>query len=777
VSARPGLSETEAARRIEARGPVEPPASSRSTGSIVRANVFTVFNVILLALGGLTLAFGDWRDALFLGIVVSNAGIGITQELRAKWALDRLAALVAPHGRVVRDGKERLLHVEELVPGDLVRLQAGDQIVADGPLVAATALALDESILTGESRAVLRGAGEEVRSGSFALEGEGLYEVAAVGADSYAEKIAGEAREFRHPRSPLERALNRLLFVLVGVMVPLGGVLVFALWERDEGVRESVTTAVAGIVTLVPEGLILLVSLTYAAAALQLARRGALAQQLNAIESLASVDVLCLDKTGTLTDAKLRVLSLMPAGGASPDELAAALGRYAASAPSRNLTLEALADAYPAPAEEPVEVVPFSSRTRWSALRLGDAGYVLGAPELFPLGPLAGEAQAEQRAGRRVLALGTTTQAFDRESDGRPPPTVPLGLAVLAEELRPEARETVAFFLAEGVELKVLSGDSPETVASIAADAGIPLTGPALDGRELPEDPGELRRLVLGASVIGRIAPEDKRRVVEALRDAGRYVAMVGDGVNDVPALKAARLAIALGTGAQMAKSVADVVLVNGEFGSVPKMVAEGRKILRNIQRVTKLFVTKSVFAVFLILSIGVTPQEYPLLPRHLTLAASLAIGIPAFFLALAPSEGPWKTERFLREMARFAVPAGVAAGLGVLAAYLLALNVFDLGLVEARTVATTVLIAVGLWLILALEATGGKRSAGVGILCGALLAAYGVVLALPGLRDFFELVVPGPGAVAMALFGAGLSVGFLWLTDDRFVPGRASRR
>ena len=776
MTARPGLSEVEAARRLAARGPVEPPATSRSTGSIVRANVFTVFNVILLALGGLTLAFGDWRDALFLGIVVSNAGIGITQELRAKRALDRLAALVAPHGRVVRDGTERLLHVEELVPGDLVRVQAGDQIVADGPLVAATALALDESILTGESRAVVRGAGEEVRSGSFAVEGDGLYEIAAVGAESYAERLAGEAREFRHPRSPLEQALNRLLLVLVGVMVPLGAVLVFALWERDEGVRESVTTAVAGIVTLVPEGLILLASLTYAAAALQLARRGALAQQLNAIESLASVDVLCLDKTGTLTDANLRVLSLVPADGASPDELAAALGRFAASAPSRNLTLEALAGAYPAPAEEPLEVVPFSSRTRWSALQLADAGYVLGAPELFPLGPLAEEARAEQRAGRRVLALGTTTQAFDRGTDGRPPPTVPLGLAVLAEELRPEARETVAFFLAEGVELKVLSGDSPETVASIAADAGIPLAGPVLDGRELPEDPHELRRLVLGASVIGRIAPEDKRRVVESLRDAGRYVAMVGDGVNDVPALKAARLAIAQGTGAQMAKSVADVVLVNGEFGSVPKMVAEGRKILRNIQRVAKLFVTKSVFAVFLILSIGVTPQEYPLLPRHLTLAASLAIGIPAFFLALAPSEGPWKTERFLREVARFAVPAGVAAGLGVLASYLLALNVFDLGLVEARTVATTVLIVVGLWLILALEATGGRRSAGVGILCGALLAVYGVVLALPGLRDFFELAVPGPGAVAMALFGVGLAVGFLWLTDERFVPGRAAR-
>ena len=308
-----GLSGAEAASRLEARGTVEPPASSRSTASIVRANVVTPFNLILLSLGLVTLIFGDARDALFLGIVVANAGIGIGQELRAKRKLDELAALVAPYAVVVRDGEERRLHADEVVEGDLVRLAAGDQVVADGEIVTADGLELDESILTGESRPVRKAAGEEVRSGSFAVEGSGALVVSAVGGGSYAERLVGEAREFRHPRSPLERAINRLLYVLVGAMVPLGIMLVTVLWKQHVGVRHAVNTAVAGMVTLVPEGLVLLLSVTYAAAALGLARRGALLQQLNAVESLASVDTLCIDKTGTLTAQQLCVVDVVPA--------------------------------------------------------------------------------------------------------------------------------------------------------------------------------------------------------------------------------------------------------------------------------------------------------------------------------------------------------------------------------------------------------------------------------------------------------------------------------
>jgi P-type E1-E2 ATPase len=766
-----GLSQAEAERRLAERGEREPPAT-RSTWSIVRANVLTPFNMVLVALGVLTLVFSDWRDALFLFIVVANAGIGIAQELRAKRALDRLAALVAPRATVVRDGEPKEVAVDDVVEGDLVHVAPGDQVVADGPLVTANGLALDESILTGESRAVTRSSGDEVRSGSFVVEGDGSYAVGAVGEDSYAEQIAGEAREFRHPDSPLQRALNRLLYVLVVAAVPLGIMLVVALGQQGRGVGPSVEVAVAGLVTLVPEGLILLAALTYAAASLRMARRGALAQQLNAIESLASVDTICLDKTGTLTEPRLRLVTVLPADGVGEEELRHAFGRFAASSPGRSSTLAALVDAVPGAAEEPSESVPFTSRRRWSGLRLGDTRYVLGAPELFPLGRLAPEAAAHQAEGRRVLALGTTTSKFPE--DGAPPPSVPLGVAVLAEELRPDTRETVAYLHGEGVELKVLSGDAPETVASIASDAGIPAGDGPVDGRELPSDPRELASLARATTVVGRIAPDGKKAVVEALRDSGRYVAMVGDGVNDVPALKAAQLAIAQGSGAQMARAVSDVVLVSGDFAAVPGMVVEGRKILRNVQRVTKLFAAKSVLAAFLILSIGVTPQEFPLLPRHLTLAAALAVGIPAFFLALAPSEGPWRTDGFLRDVGRFAVPAGVAAGLGVLASFLVTLNVLDQGLREARTVATAVLIVVGLYLVLALEGTAGRRVRWIAALCGSLFVLFLLVVALPGPREFFDLARPSVGGWLAAILGSALAIGFLWLTDDRFVPGRA---
>jgi cation-transporting ATPase E len=768
-----GLSEAEAAARLAARGEPHEPTASRSTSAIVRANSITPFNAILLALGLLTLVFGDWRDALFLGIILTNTGIGIWQELRAKRKLDELAALITPRATVVRDGEPRPLHVSEVVVGDLVRLGPGDQVVADGPLLASVGLHLDESILTGEAQAIERSAGDEVRSGSFVVEGTGSFEVAAVGAESYAERIAGTAREFRHPRSPLERAINRLLYVLLVVMVPLGAMLIVALWKQDVAVRHAVDTAVAGMVTLIPEGLILLVSVTYAAAALRMARAGALSQQLNAIESLASVDTICVDKTGTLTEASLRVVALLPAAAATEQELGEALGRFAASSEAWNLTLAALKDALPASPVPADEAIPFLSRRGWSGLRVGGVRYVLGAPELFPLGDLASPAAAHQEAGRRVVGFGTTTARFPDDPDRGPPPLRTLGLAVLAEELRPDTRETVAYLVEQGVEFVVLSGDAARTVSSIASDAGIPARGPALDGDTIPEGDVELDRLVASLSVVGRISPEGKRRVVESLRRRGRYVAMVGDGVNDVPALKASRLSIAHGSGTQMAKAVADVVLVNGDFAAIPGMVAEGRRILRNIQRVTKLFVTKSVFAAFLIVAIGITPADYPLLPRHLTLVATLTVGIPAFFLALAPSEGRWRTEHFLREVGRFAVPAGVAAGLGVTTTYLIALNVFDLGLLQSRTAATSTLVVIGLYLVLALEATSERRARLVGILCASLLAVYFGVLVVPGLRHFFELALPNLAALALIAVGCAIAIGFLWLTDDRFIPLR----
>ena len=764
-----GLTEDEAARRLTGQEPYNP-TTSRSYASIVRANVFTVFNLILAVAGAATLAFGEWQDALFLGVLLSNSAIGITQEIRAKRALDRLAALVAPTASVVRDGVARTVGVDQVVPGDLLRIQPGDQVIADGELVRADGVTLDESILTGESRPVVRGSGAHVRSGSFVVEGAGEFVVEAVGQESYAARIAGEARAFRHPRSPLERAFNRLLLTLVAVIAPLGIVLGVALWERRTPLDEAVPTSVAAVVTLVPEGLILLASLTFAVAALRMARRGALVQQLNAVESLASVDVVCLDKTGTLTAPKLEVLRVIPAHGVVESELETRVAEYAASAPIRNATVEALAERFPAAAQPGVQNVPFSSRRRFGAVRATDDWIVVGAPELFALGSLGPVAEREAESGRRVLALGTSRNGVSAERE--PHDVAALGLAVIGERLRPEARATVEFFQRQGVELKILSGDRPATVAAVAADVGIPVRL-SVDGRELPESSAELAALLRETNVIGRISPEEKRRVVETLRDEGRYVAMIGDGVNDVPALKAARLAIAQGTGTQMAKSVADVVLVRGDFAAVPEMVAEGRKILRNLQRVTKLFVTKSVFASVLIVSVGLTPTAYPLLPRHLTLAATLTIGVPAFFLALAPSSGGYRIKGFLREVASFSVPAGTAAGLGVLSSYLFALNVLDLPLIEARTVATTVLVTVGLYLIVALEAAGRRRSAAIVGLCAVLAGCYVLVLSVPFAREFFALAPPDPVIFATALAGAAFAVGGLAITSEAFLPGR----
>ena len=761
-----GLTEVEAARRLETRGELPRRRSSRSYASIVRANTVTIPNGILLFFGVLTITIGSWRDALFLGILVSNIAIGSFQEIRSKRALDRLAALVAPEAVVVRDGVDCRVPVEQVIAGDLVRLSAGDQVVADGTVVSADGLALDEANLTGESELVVRGPGEPVWSGSFAVEGAALFEATAVGTDSRAERLTETARAFRHPRSPLERANDRLLLWLIVLAVPLAIGLTVSVLARPESASARVQAVTAGIVNLVPEGLILLISVTAAVSAFKMAQRGVLAQQLNAIESLASVDIVCTDKTGTLTEPTLRVLAVVPTPGANETSIARELTSYAASAPSRNLTLEAIADAQLANVQgrRVVAQVPFSSRRRWSALDLGDERLVLGAPERFATvdAALTERAHEEASAGRRVLALGRSQSPLPAaDAEPRFPDDVqPLGLVVLAERLRANAGETVAFLTAQEVELKVLSGDAPATVGAIARDAGVPGSAPALDGEALPTEPAALRDAVLAAPAVGRISPEGKRAIVAALADAGRYVAMIGDGVNDVPALKQARLAIAQGSGSQMSRSVADLVLVRDDFGVVPGMVAEGRQILRNIQRVAKLFITKTVFTAMVGLAVAIPTGTFPLLPRQFTIASTVTIGIPAFLLALAPSTGPWRPERFLKSVARFAIPAGLAIGTGIIAGYLLARYGFNLGLSRSRTVATGIVVVCGLAVVIRLEAEPGRRRLAVAGLCALMALLFALALIVPFLRNFYELTTPTDETVAAWALGTAIGVG-----------------
>jgi cation-transporting ATPase E len=779
-----GLTEAEAAQRLARRGKPAGQQTSRSYASIIRANTLNIPNAILFVFGVLTIAFASWRDALFVGILLSNIAIGSFQEIRSKRELDRLAALVAPDAVVVRDGVDHRVPVEEVVAGDLVRLAAGDQVVADGTVVSADGLALDEANLTGESEPVVRGPGEPVWSGSFAVEGAALFEATAVGDDSRAARLTATARAFRHPRSPLERANDRLLVWLVVAAVPLTIGLTISVLTRVGSDEARIQAITAGIVNLVPEGLILLIAVTAAVSAFKMARRGVLAQQLNAVESLASVDVVFTDKTGTLTEPTPRVVALVAAAGTEDATLAHELAAFAASSPSPNLTLRAINDAGLAQVASATVngQVPFSSRRRWSALDLDGRRLFLGAPERFTGADerLRERAQREASAGRRVLALGRSERPLPAGGGDPPFPNdvQPLGLVVLAERLRTNAAETVAFFSEQHVVLKVLSGDAPATAGAIARDAGVPGSAAALNGEELPSEPEALRDAVLQAPAVGRISPDGKRAVVGALGDAGRYVAMVGDGVNDVPALKEARLAIAQGSGTQMARSVADLVLVRDDFAAVPGMVGEGRQILRNIQRVARLFVTKTVFTAVMVLAVGIPTATYPLLPRQFTIASTVTIGIPAFLLALAPSSGPWRPERFLRSVASFAIPAGIAIGLGVVAGYLLARYGFDLGLTRSRTVATGIVVVCGLAVVVRLERRRGRARLILWALCAAMLGLFALALFIPFLRHFYELATPDGEAVAAwaagTLIGVGGMLGSLRLFALQDLAGRS---
>ena len=760
-----GLSSAEAAARLARRAKDGRRAGGRSYASIVRANVLTVFNAILAGFGALTLAFGDWRDALFLGVIVANSAIGITQEVRAKRELERLSLLVAPQARVRRGGVQQILAPAEVLEGDLALLQPGEQVTADGTLLEAVDLRIDESILTGESEPAARAAGEAVRSGAFVTDGTGAYRVEAVGADSFAERITGEARSFRHPRSPLELAINRILYYLVALVFGLGGLLCYSLYHRHIPLRTAVATSTAGVVSMIPEGLVVLMSLTYAAGALRMGRRGVLAQQLNAIESLASVDTLCIDKTGTLTEAALRVVGLYPAGDLGSAEVERLLGAFAASTGSRNSTTRAIGARYKQQPWAVVGEVPFSSRRRWSAVSTSAASYFLGAPERLAADSQSRLAAELQSSGRRVLALARGAASLQLNGRDDPPAGLePLALVVLAEELRSSTREAVSFLQREGVEIKVLSGDDPATVAAIARDAGIDVIGVS-SGADIPGDELLLAGFAESTNVIGRISPEGKKSIVQALSARGHYVAMVGDGVNDVPALKSARLAIAQGGGTQMARGVSDIVLTAGGFEVLPPLVEEGRRALRNLQRVSKLYLTKSAVAAFLIVTVGIGSDSYPLLPRQLTLVATLAIGVPTFFLALAPSAGEWSVERFASRCARFAVPAGAVIAAGVVAGYLFAVHDLELAVAESRTVAVTTMILCGLYLVIALEAEGPRRhSALVSMMCASLAAAYAIVLLIPATRAFFALSAPNALVLATAVGSSALTVGALAL-------------
>ena len=816
-----GLNAAQIAERVSAGRTNEyRERTSRSAAQILRANVFTIFNGILGVALVLVLALGHWADALFGFVLLLNTATGTLAEIRAKRALDRLAVLETPRAVVLRGGTETEVAVGEVVIDDVVRLGAGQQVPADGEVLISDGLEIDESILTGESRPVRPVSGAQVMSGTTVTAGTGLFRTTAVGGDAYAHRLAREARRYSLVVSELQAGTNRVLHWISWVIVPVALVLVWSQLRLSGSIaetwssgawRHAVVAGIAGVVSMVPQGLVLLTSVNFATASLSLARRNVLVQELPAVEVLARVDTLCLDKTGTITTGRIRLGEVQgPDGDQAPSEVLSALALLSAVGEA-NATADAIREGLSdlrglgeqglKDAREPgnagssadVESVPFSSRRKWSAVRdRSGTTWVLGAPEIV----LAGHSESVLDRARQIAAQGVRVVALARSGSpwgsapGEDDPRLPdhleaAGIVILTEEIRPDAAETLAYFRQQGVDAKVISGDSPETVAAVARQAGVTAPGGgelvALDARTLPAGAGgghetdeDLERLadaVEGASVLGRVTPEQKRALVRALKSRGHVVAMTGDGVNDALALKDADLGIAMGNGAPATKAVARLVLLKGEFSALPGVVAQGRRVMANTERIASLFLAKTIYASLIAVVVSAMAVAYPFLPRQFTVVSSLTIGIPAFVLALAPSNQRYR-QGFLGRVLSLCVPAGLMAGTVTLSTYLW-LTLTHAPRAQVTTATTLVLITCGLWLLTLTARPLTSWRLGLVVLMGAI-AVLGVVA--PPVRAFFLLAWPTPGVwwvIALMACLAIVGIELVHLVRRRIVRGR----
>ena len=754
-----GLTQVQVAERIAAGQTNAFTAdSSRSVWNIVSANVFTLFNGIVGGCFLILLVLGRWQDALFGLAAFANAIIGCVQEFRAKAKLDRLALLNAPRARVRRDGAELELAPADVVHDDILILRAGDQVPADALVLGGRALQIDESMLTGESDAVDKNHGDEALSGSVVVAGEGDAQVTRVGADSYANKFADEAKRFSMVSSELRTSIDRVLkwvgwgigpiglLVLNAQMMVAGGWV--QAWESGTWVQAVVNT-IASLTAMIPLGLVLVTSIAFAVGAAKLAGRQVLVNELPAVEGLARIDVICLDKTGTLTGGEIAFDGSHPLDGVAFG-WERTLAWYGA-APDANATARCLRQ--PFPVDDPPAArayIPFSSARKWSAVSFADATgtWVLGAPEMV-FGDAASDPAAElgrtvtglASTGRRTLVLGHSDVALtdaDVEAERLPTALIPAIVLTFREQVRPDAAHTLAYFRAQGVGVRIISGDNPRTVAAIAREVGLDVAD-GYDARKLPDDDGELGEILEANTVFGRVTPEQKKRMVVALQARGHTVAMTGDGVNDALAIKTADIGIAMNSGAAATKAVARLVLLDGQFSHLPDVVAEGRQVIANIERVSMLFLTKTAYATGLALLFGILVLEFPFLPRQLSITDGLTIGIPAFFLALMPNSQRY-VPGFLKRSLSFAIPAGAIIAVALT---LYTLGAMSLGVDQAqlRTGSTIILAVVGIWVLTVLSRPINRYKA---LVIGAMFIALVVIFTIPLSTEFFQLVDPG---------------------------------
>ena len=745
-----GLAEAEVRDRI-ADGRVNgvAPSTTRPTAAIIKANLFTRFNALFVAMFVAIASVHQFKDAVFIWVVVLNAGVGIVQELRARRTLDALTLVTAPQVRVRRGGIERVVEPSAVVLDDIILIERGDQLAVDAMVIDTRGLELDESMLTGESDTIDKKVGDRVLSGSVVVAGSGTVRASAVGTAAYAHTLTEQARRFGLARSELRAGIDQILRLVTWVAIPTALLLLWSQLRANETATSAIAGTVAGVVAMVPEGLILLTSVAFAAGVVRLGKHSVLTRELAAIEGLARVDVLCIDKTGTLTLPGMRLVDVVEL-----DHLAASVGRPTtaealaalAGLESRpNASLAAIATAYPnAPGWTVEKVVPFSSERKWSGATFLDRGtWVLGAPE-FVLRDESDESRAalveaavRAGSGRRVLLLALSDEPL-ATADSLPPTLRGVAFVELAEQIKPNVEQTIAFFADQGVAVKVVSGDNPVTVAAVATQAGVPDGDRALDARSLPVDLDELGAVLDATSVLGRVTPEQKRRVVEALQRQGHVVAMTGDGVNDLLALKDADVGIAMGGGSAATRSVAQFVLVDDNFASLPHVIAEGRRVIANIERVANLFVAKTVYALILALLTGVAGLPFPFLPRQLSIVGTLTIGLPSFILALEPNASLAR-KGYVNRVLRFALPAGIVAAAATFAAYADARS-DNATLAQARTTSTIVLFIVAMWILsLPVRPLTARRRT----LIAAIAATFTLLLALPGSRNYLELVSP----------------------------------
>lgn len=659
-----GLSESEVQRRrAQGQANTVQRKTGRTAAEIIKTNLFTRVNALLGVLFLIVCATGSLINGAFGLLIICNSAVGIIQELRAKRTLDKLTILSEAPVTVIREGKKKIIAQEEIVLGDIIEISAGEQLVVDGTIIDSQYLDIDESLLTGESDPIEKEKGDKALSGSYVVAGSGYMEAIAVGADSYSAQLIAEAGRFTLTGSQIQAGINTILRVITWIIIPVGLLTIYTQLVRSgENLKDAILAMVAALVPMVPEGLVLMTSVAFAVGVVRLGRRKTLVNELPAIEALARVDTVCADKTGTLTENKMVFSQLIPLEE-TEEQAYTILSSIAHADEHPNDTMEAIIQATKTQKYWEIKnQLPFDSRRKWSAWDYGDKGcYVFGAPDIVLPPGYEEKIHIYSDQGLRVLAIvRVPSHIFDSKKIEPSENITPVALVLLDQKLRDDVPSTLDFFTHEGVNIKVISGDNAASVGAVARAVGI--DGKVLDARELPsaeKEPDAFREKVLETQVFGRVTPAQKRDIVHTLQKSGSNVAMTGDGVNDVLALKDANIGVAMGAGSSATRSVAQVVLLDNHFSVLPHVVAEGRRVIGNIERVANLFLVKTVYSALLALITGIMGVAFPFLPIHVTMAGWFAIGIPAFILSLAPNYERAR-DGFTRRVLILAVPAGV---------------------------------------------------------------------------------------------------------------------